>query len=211
MTKKITKYTALFFIIPVLLLSFPGCKGKGKEISLKGKKLRSEFKQITKEEMQTLIKQMGFFESRINSSSGGIVNEFELITVKKTISDKTVEEKAVIDHASNLVWLQSGPIDKMNYYDTQTWIKELNKVGYCGYNNWRLPTLEEALTLMENHRVDRRYIDPIFSTLQDSIRTGDIVTPYYSWSVSFHHGRVFRVSTLEQDSCRLVTEYTQTK
>lgn len=204
------RYAVILAIVPVLLMSAACTTGGGKETSLQGKKLRKVYKEIKREEVNAMIKRMGFFEYDVNRGSGGIVNRFKLKTEKKQYSDQEVEERVVIDEASGLVWLQSGPFDKMTYHDTVAWIKQLNKTGYCGFYKWRLPTLEEALTLMESERVNRRYIDPVFSPIQGSIRTGDISTQWWSWGVSYQHGRVFRVGVIEPDFCRLVTEYIDT-
>ena len=68
----------------------------------------------------------------------------------------------------------------------------MNRIGYAGYHDWRLPTLEEAMSLMEsNKQNDKLYIDSIFDGKQDWIWTSDIdETKSTFWSISFSNGQV---------------------
>ena len=59
------------------------------------------------------------------------------------------EGKVVMDYATNLVWQQGGSSEYMEYEQAVNWVEELNRSGYAGFNDWRLPTLEEAMSLME--------------------------------------------------------------
>lgn len=47
------------------------------------------------------------------------------------------------------MWQQSGSENYMNYKDTQAYIEKLKKEKFAGYRDWRLPTLEGAMSLME--------------------------------------------------------------
>jgi len=58
--------------------------------------------------------------------------------------------------------------------EAKEWIKKLNKRGYAGYHDWRLPTVEEAASLLESRKKNGDlYIDPVFSKNQMWILTGD--------------------------------------
>lgn len=48
-------------------------------------------------------------------------------------------------------WLEIYRSDK----DGKGWLEELNKLGYAGRHDWRLPTIEEAMTLMEPSASER--------------------------------------------------------
>jgi len=83
-------------------------------------------------------------------------------------------ETVVIDHTTNLMWHQSGSNDNMKLKRAKKWIKDLNSRGYAGYNDWRLPTVEEAASLLESSKKNGDlYIDAVFDKKQTVIRTGD--------------------------------------
>jgi hypothetical protein len=97
----------------------------------------------------------------------------------------------VIDHATGLMWHPSGSSDYMMWNNTNNWIRSLNYKGYAGYKDWRLPTLDEAVSLLESSRKNGGpYIDPVFDGEQWGIWTGDIHGSRGVWSVYFSLGNV---------------------
>jgi uncharacterized protein YjbI with pentapeptide repeats/tetratricopeptide (TPR) repeat protein len=111
-----------------------------------------------------------------------IIHNYNLITLG--------DDKVVVDYATGLMWHQSGS-DAMEWNKAKEWIKKLNKRGYAGYNDWRLPTLEEAVSLLESNW-DDLYIDHVFSKEQRLIWTGDSRSHMEDvWSVDFDSGYVF--------------------
>lgn len=132
----------------------------------------------------SMVKRKNFFDSSWNKS-GGFENEYE----SKTING----DKVVLDHATGLMWYQSGSEVYMKYDKAKQWVEELNRGGYAGYSDWRLPTLEEGASLIEKSGVnDGLYIDPKFSAKQRWIWTSDMVTDYPGrvWVVDFNSGSV---------------------
>lgn len=104
---------------------------------------------------------------------------------------KTVNgNKVVIDNATGLIWHQSGSSKRMTYNNAKKWVYELNNSGYAGYSDWRLPTVEEAASLLES-RVNKNnrglYIDPIFDQNQLYIWTGDSYDTKAAWNVDFYY------------------------
>ena len=121
-------------------------------------------------------------------------------TINHDYSLKTIRgEKVVVDNATGLMWHQSGSDDVMEWGEAKEWIKKLNKSGYAGYDDWRLPTLEEAASLLKSsERNIDLYIDPIFSNKQQWIWTGDEDGSksagnfyFHMWSVDFSEGNVY--------------------
>ena len=81
-------------------------------------------------------------------------------------------DKVVIDHTTGLMWHQSGSYKNMSWKRAKKWVGELNKQGYAGFLDWRLPTLEEAVSLLEqNEKSGNQFIDPVFDKTQWSIWT----------------------------------------
>ena len=98
----------------------------------------------------------------------------------------------VIDHATGLMWHQSGSEETMSFGRAKWWAGHSSK-GYAGYHDWRLPTLEEAASLLQFDKNDSDlYIDPIFSDKQEWIWTGDEFDDGSgdAWRVLFTNGSV---------------------
>lgn len=187
---------AVCVILVVLVFAGPGCGGGEEELPANGVyRLRSQYKVLSEDDVKSMLDARGFYDRRWHRS-GGFPNRYQLKTVG--------EHKVVIDRASNLTWHQSGSELPVIFEDIKPWLEQLNRERFAGYADWRLPTLEEALTLMESKPIDRYHIDPIFSTQQYSMWSGDFYTDVRVWGVSFNYGRVFKVLLGETDYIRPV-------
>jgi hypothetical protein len=126
-----------------------------------------------------------------------IVHDYELMSIKG--------DKVVIDYSTGLMWHQSGSDEHMSWLSenffgleyssrwnkVEGWIKNLNELGYAGYHDWRLPTLEEAVSLLESSKKNNDlYIDPLFSDKQRWIWTVDKYSAGAVWAVTFDYGGV---------------------
>ena len=104
-------------------------------------------------------------------------------------------DKVVVDNATGLMWHQSGSRNLMSLQKAEKWARSLNSRGYAGYDDWRLPTLEEAASLLESSKKNGySYIDPVFSKMQEWIWTGDKLEDEdgseAAWRVYFFYGSV---------------------
>ena len=63
----------------------------------------------------------------------------------------------------------------MSFEDAKKYIKEINEKQFAGFNDWRFPTLEEAMSLMEKNQLNPNdlYIDTKFDRTQIWIWTSD--------------------------------------
>jgi len=104
------------------------------------------------------------------------------------------DDNVVIDHATGLMWHQPGSDEKMEWEEAKKWVRELNVRGHFGYNDWRLPTLEEAASLLEPGETNGLYIDPVFSNYHEWIWTGDEYRSQGAWGVHYGSGIVFWVN-----------------
>lgn len=145
--------------------------------------LRSEYKKLSVSHAQTMPHiqvhkktDWGFY------GYGTIRHDYEL----KPINGG----KVVIDHTTELMWHQSGSESNLNYKDVKKLLEKLNKEGYAGYHDWRLPTLEEAVSLLEPEKKNDLYINEVFHKEQSSIWTGDQYNPVIAWRVDFDGGSV---------------------
>lgn len=94
------------------------------------------------------------------------------------------------------MWRQFGSKEHMGWNDTKDWVRNLNSREYAGYHDWRLPTVEEAASLLESGKNNRGlYIAPLFSNMQNTIWTGDEYGLQDAWLVDFYYGNVYMYST----------------
>lgn len=100
------------------------------------------------------------------------------------------------------MWQQGGSNVAMNYDKAKAWIKELNQTGYAGYHDWRLPTSEEAMSLVEPQKNESNlYIDFVFNKEPMMIWTTDMVKDEpWSWFVCFEEGGCRNASLYENGS-----------
>lgn len=136
---------------------------------------------LSYDDVKAMIIRNDFYDNSINKTGRGIDNQYTAQTIKG--------DKVVLDEATGLMWQQSGSSELMDYEKAKHWIIELNQKGYASYNDWRLPTLEEAMILMEPSRKDHLHIDPKFDRKQERIWTSDLVKDdSRHWIVFFNDG-----------------------
>ena len=97
-------------------------------------------------------------------------------TINHDYNIKTIKgNMVVVDSATGLMWHQSGSDDHVDWDEAKEWVEDLNsEEGYAGYQDWRLPTVDEAVSLLESSTINGDlYINPVFSKKQRWIWTGD--------------------------------------
>ncbi len=90
------------------------------------------------------------------------------------------------------MWQRSGSKWYLRPENPYEYISQLNKSQFVGYDDWRLPTLEEAMSLMEPiQKNGDLYIDSVFDQTQQWIITSDgfgTTIGSNTWIVSFNLG-----------------------
>ncbi len=143
--------------------------------------LRSQpLPEFSVDDVNEMLKEKNFFAANYNKQGKGIQHQYE--------TAEQHGEKLVIDHATGLMWQQSGSPEYMNYSNAENYIRDLNKNSFAGCNDWRLPTLEEAMSLMEPKKHDDLYLDPVFDSKQQWIWTADKFSASAAWVVYFGYG-----------------------
>ncbi|MBN2092240.1 DUF1566 domain-containing protein [candidate division KSB1 bacterium] len=129
--------------------------------------LRDKAVTLTADQVEAMLADKKFFDRDWNKTAPGWQNQF----VPQTIQG----DKVVMDRGTGLMWQQGGSSEYMTFSNAQKWIDDLNRKGYAGYHDWRLPTLEEAMSLMESRKMNGDlYIDPVFDKTQRWIWTADL-------------------------------------
>ncbi len=148
--------------------------------------LRKNKKRIKDNEVEAMIKKFDFFDSTKNNKGKGIPHLYMKFKQEK-------DEIFIVDYTTGLIWQQSGSSERMGYEQIKRWIQDLNQKGFAGYHDWRLPTLEEAMSLLEPAKKNADlYIDPIFDSKQWWISTIDSVQDTSGqWVVGFGSGYCF--------------------
>lgn len=136
---------------------------------------------LTEERVKQMLRERGFFNIDWHKEGKGIAHQYEL----------RADGQVLYDGATGLTWQQSASDESMVYKDAQAYIKKLNDERFAGHDTWRLPTLEEAMSLMEPKKHGDLYLDPVFDQKQRWIWTADKHPGGSIWVVTFLHGHCY--------------------
>ena len=147
-------------------------------------KLRSSYRALSVKQIQSI--------SRISIREKKDWGFWGHSTLDHNFEAKTINgDKIVIDPVTSLVWHQSGTPENIKLSYAKEWVTNLNNRGYAGYNDWRLPTVEEAASLLESSKKNNSlFIDPVFDKKQEWIWTGDSYDSNNGWSADYSGGGV---------------------
>ena len=178
------KYLLHVLIISFVFIAIPITSATGGSITL-----RSYYRNLSVSEVHSMPNVSMRVRDEYGFSGHSIINH--------NYNFKTIGgDKVVVDKATGLMWHQNGSDSSMRYKTVKKWIRKLNKRGYAGYQDWRLPTVEEAASLLESRKkntaVDEirasMYIDSFFGD-ESFIWTGDEFDDGSgdAWRVFFNH------------------------
>jgi len=160
------------------------------------RRFRSEATHLSENEVKTMLAIEDFYDAKWNKHGKGIAHQYELRRIAGSL--------VVLDNATGLMWQQGGSSKPsaeyltiagyfISSYEEAIYFHQLNEEKFAGFSDWRPPTLEEAMSLMEPKKLNGElYIDPMFDQTQKRIMTTD----YVRWGVDFSSGRC---SVLEGD------------
>ena len=99
-----------------------------------------------------------------------------------------VGDKTVLDSTTGLTWQRGGSDEPMVFDKAQEYINQLNGGLFAGFLDWRLPTIQELMTLLKSKEGDNGlYIDSVFDTPQKYCwsSTTHKSSPQSAWYVDF--------------------------
>jgi TPR repeat protein len=142
--------------------------------------LRREYKPLDEQEISAMLGAKNIYDAQRNPG-GNFRHQYETRNVAGL--------RLIFDRATKLVWMRQQNLVKMNLEKIRDWIGSLNHVGYGGISDWRLPTVEEAASLLQKSPDDEKvFLDAIFGGDIKSIWTGDSFTESRSWVIDFQNG-----------------------
>ena len=143
--------------------------------------LRSKPMDLSEEAVSEMIREQDFFDNYQNWDGHGLLHHYEGMVRQG--------QKLVTDLTTGLTWQRLGSDDEMVFEKAEKYIQSLNDQNFGGYNDWRLPTLEEAMSLLEPKKNnDGLYIDPVFDEIQSWLLTTDKRDASSAWVVDFLTG-----------------------
>jgi len=146
--------------------------------------LRNQGADLTANDLRALFLRHGFYSTcgAYNTTycnpDGTYKNDFQ-----------TGNDRTVCDRATGLMWQRKGSDQAVSWQAAGDYIRELNRSRFDGYDDWRLPTLEELLSLMENSwQNGDLFIDEAFEEKQRSCWSADTRGTDKAWKTQFHLG-----------------------
>ena len=127
--------------------------------------LRTAPAQLSGEQARAMVIQHNFFHARWNPSGAPAALELERHVVGADVVVTAPRHK--------LMWQQRASPQPTNHDGAQRYVQELNTHRFAGYGDWRLPTLEEALTLMASGSADDCRLNRLFERSGWITRTAD--------------------------------------
>lgn len=145
--------------------------------------LRSRAASFPEQDVAALVKSHDFFDGQYNpggSFAGCLVDNGDAQTVS--------------DLKTGIMW-QRGGCDITTNRNVQKYVQALNDRKFAGFSDWRLPTMEEALSLVRPQRNEKGlHLHPCFSREQPFIFLADQRTPGGYWFLDFKQATVFWAS-----------------
>jgi hypothetical protein len=136
--------------------------------------------EMSEEDVVTLVRRYNFADQERNSKGAFI----------HTLVDNG-DGLTVTDLTTGLMW-QRGGIDIMSHRSMLRAVAQTNKERFAGYDDWRLPTMAEALSLLESEKLaNNQYLHRCFSGEQPFIFVDATRKPGGQWFVDFKQGRAF--------------------
>lgn len=93
-------------------------------------------------------------------------------------------DRLVLDPLTGLLWQGQGSEFPLDWRQAGEYVEQLNRQGYAGRSEWRLPTLPELLTILRPPTVERDFCLPLlFSRKIHWLWSGDWCSLRQAWMV----------------------------
>jgi serine/threonine-protein kinase len=100
-------------------------------------------------------------------------------------------DSSLTDLTTGLTWQQAGSEYPVTWQQAKSFIRALNQQHYAGRTNWRLPTVNELISLLtEAPHAEHLCIEPVFDARQTAFWSSDRKSYTAAWYVSVDLGFV---------------------
>lgn len=110
---------------------------------------------------------------------------------------RQIEDDLVLDEATGLIWQRTPSDYPLDRKSTDEYIVALNEIGKHGITSWRLPTVNELLSLVDDPARSRNDCATLFAESTNWFWSCDRRSPKTSWYVNISLGYV----GWQHDSC----------
>ena len=103
--------------------------------------LRTAKTTVSVDQAKAMVARRDFYHARWNEGGKGLQHQYR----KQVIQDAVL----VVDQAAGLMWQQGGSgKEPPGFQGAEEYVRGLNTKNFAGFSDWRLPTLEEAMSIM---------------------------------------------------------------
>ena len=158
-----------------------------------GIELRSDGTLLTEQNAKAALQRLDFFDAQHHSHGKGFEHFYRAY--------RSDNDHYIVDYKTRLMW-QRGGSAWLIYPQVQAYIDELNRNQFAGFFDWRLPTLEEAMSLMEpKPQHQNLHIDPVFEDQQRIWSSDWQQHNSLAWMANFGHGESEAAYIWVNDAC----------
>jgi len=159
-------------------------------------RLRSTKATLSANQAKVIVATHNFYCAGWNQGGKGIAHRYETVVLGDAL--------LVADHATGLLWQKDASPQPVSRLDgAETYVHQLNLDRYAGFDDWRLPTLEEGMSLMttaaggvpdevllgSESRKGVMHLDPVFEiSAAPFIWTADAASGDRGWVIYFWDG-----------------------
>ena len=171
-----------------------------KPVKVEPIRLRKKGKNFGAKELRAMLIKYNFYSTCWNyngdfcNPDGNFINHF-----------KDNNNNTVSDQATELMWQKLGSSKVMTWIEAREYVDKLNREGFAGHSDWRIPTIEELASLMERSwKNSDLFIDAMFDEKQRYCWSLDTNSRNKAWKANFHLGFFMDFPLTAQNSVRLV-------
>ena len=162
--------------------------------------LRTEARDLSQADVKTLLQDNGFYASCWNYN-GDFCNPDG--SFENDLLDN--QDGTVTDRATGLMWQKGGAQQLMTWIEAKAYAQRVSQEGFAGHSDWRMPTLEELVSLLENEwKSSHLFIDPVFDQSLKYCWSLDTKGTARAWKTNFHLGFPADFPMSSKNSVRLV-------